>query len=84
MSIHQSNGRHGIGNESPPEWIQAAGEKVGVSNGILKVETVGVELWDRRRGDDDPLGQLVFDDVQCEKKGLVEGGGEAIVGRGRE
>ena len=64
MAVQQRDRRHGVGEEAVPEGEEAGAEEGGVFDGVVVVEAVGVEFRDAARGDDNPLWEAVFEDVE--------------------
>ena len=81
MAVHQRQRRHWVSHQSSPQGEEAALKEVGVLDRILVVESIRVEFGDRRRSDDNPFGQSVLDDVQCQEKGAVECWHQTVVRR---
>jgi hypothetical protein len=57
------------------------GKEVGISDGALIVEAIGVEFGDGRSGDDDPFGETMDNDVEGQEECLIKVRRKTIVRR---
>lgn len=73
VPVEQSDGRHGVRQQSVPQAIESLGEEAWSGSGVFEVEAIGVEFWEAGCGDDDAWGVFGLEDVESKVEGFDEG-----------
>jgi hypothetical protein len=72
MAVQQSDGRHGVSQQSVPEAIESLREEARSGSSVLEVEAVGVEFGEAGGGDYDAWRVFGLDDVEGEVDDFAE------------